>query len=94
MKITLIHNKINIINTKKYILQENVLTDNILLVAEKNKVFKGGYIAIIREYVYQNSNSDRELDPKKFRSVNSLYKYINKNYKEFNLDFLGTTLEN
>jgi hypothetical protein len=77
-----------------YILQENVLTDNILLVAEKGKIFKGGYIAIIREYVYQNSNSDRELEPKKFRSVNSLNKYLDKHYKDFEADFCGTTLDN
>jgi hypothetical protein len=77
-----------------YILQENVLTDNILLVAEKGKIFKGGYIAIIREYVYQNSNSDRELEPKKFRSVNSLNKYLDKHYKDFEADFTGTTLDN
>ena len=30
------------------ILQENVLTDNLLLLAEEGKIFKGGYIAIIR----------------------------------------------
>jgi len=36
----------------KFILKENVLTDNILLIAEKNKVFKGNYIAIIKEYYF------------------------------------------
>jgi hypothetical protein len=75
-----------------YILQENVLTDNLLLLADKGKIFKGGYIAIIREFVFQNSNSDRELEPKKFRSVNSLNKYLDKHYKDLEVDFFGTAL--
>ena len=37
-----------------FILKENVLTDNLLLLAEKNHIFKGGYIAIIKEYEYLN----------------------------------------
>ena len=42
-----------------FILQENVLTDNTLILAEKNKIFKGGYIAYINEYVYANAWGDR-----------------------------------
>jgi hypothetical protein len=76
----------------QFILKENVLTDNILIVPQTGKVFKGNYIAIIKEYVYQNSNSDRELPNKKFRSANSLYKYIDKNYPEFDACFEGTCL--
>ena len=53
------------------ILQENVLTDNLLLLADEGKIFKGGYIAIIREYEFINEWSDREKN-KKFRSINSL----------------------
>jgi hypothetical protein len=77
----------------QFVLKENVLTDNILNVPSKGKVFKGGFIAIIQEYVYQNSNSDRPLEPKKFRSVNSLNNYLNKHYPNFECDFYGTTLE-
>ena len=64
------------------ILRENTLTDNLLLLAEKNHIFKGGYIAIIKEYTYQNEWSDKE-NIKKFRSFDSLTKYIDKNYKDF-----------
>lgn len=70
------------------ILQENTLTDNILLLADEGKIFKGGYIAIIKEYEFSNSWSDREKPNKKFRSVNSLKKYIQKNYKNFDIDLI------
>ena len=70
------------------ILQENTLTDNLLLLADEGKIFKGGYIAIIKEYEFSNSWSDREKPNKKFRSVNSLKKYIQKNYKNFDIDLI------
>lgn len=70
------------------ILQENVLTDNLLLLADEGKIFKGGYIAIIREYEFSNSWSDREKPNKKFRSVNSLRKYVKKHYKNFDIDLI------
>ena len=69
------------------ILQENVLTDNLLLLADEGKIFKGGYVAIIREYEFSNSWSDREKN-KKFRSVNSLKKYIQRKYKNFDIDLI------
>ena len=52
---------------KEIFLSENVLTDNILMIPEKGKIFKGGYIAIIKEYKFQNSWSDKEVI-KRFRS--------------------------
>ena len=70
------------------ILCENELTDNILLLADEGKIFKGGYIAIIKEYEFSNSWSDREKSNKKFRSVNSLKKYIKKHYKNFDIDLI------
>lgn len=70
------------------ILCENVLTDNILFLADEGKIFKGGYIAIIKEYEFSNSWSDREKPNKKFRSVNSLRKYIKKHYKNFDIDLI------
>ena len=42
-----------------YILQENVLTDNVLLVASEGKVFKGGFIAILKENVFLNAWQDK-----------------------------------
>ncbi len=69
---------------QEFILQENVLTDNVLILAEEGKVFKGGYIAIIKEYTYQNSWSDK-LGVKKFRSEERLNNYLNKNYPQFEM---------
>ena len=65
-----------------YILKENVLTDNLLIMPDENKIFKGGYIAILKEYTFQNAWSDRE-SIKRFRSEKELQKYLNKNYPEF-----------
>ena len=44
----------------QYLLQENVLTDNVLTVANKGKIFKGGYIAIVKENVFLNAWRDVE----------------------------------
>jgi hypothetical protein len=79
---------------QNFILRENVLTDNILSVASTNKVFKGGYIAILEEYTFQNSWSDK-LNVKKFRSKEALHKYLDKNYTQEeleNLDFTETAI--
>lgn len=79
---------------KEFILQENVLTDNILTIPSKGKIFKGGYIAIIKEYEFLNSWQDKEI-VKRFRSKESLNKYLTKHYPqaEFYIDFEGTCLE-
>lgn len=66
-----------------YILRENVLTDNILLLADNGKVFKGGYIAIVKEFEFQNSWQDRQQPNKGFRTENSLNKFLKKNYPNF-----------
>ena len=70
-----------------FILQENVLTDNILLLADEGKVFKGGYVAIVQEFEFKNEWSDKEKI-KKFRSVNALRKYIQKKYKNFEINLI------
>lgn len=69
----------------EFILKENVLTDNILILAEKNKIFKGGYIAYVNEYVYANPWNDK-LIQKKFRSEKSLLNFLNKFYPDFDYD--------
>ena len=67
---------------QEFLLKENVLTDNILSLADDGKIFKGGYVAIIKEYVYQNPWSDREVI-KRFRNKGTLIKYLDKNYPKF-----------
>ena len=78
---------------KEFFLQENVLTDNILMIPEKGKIFKGGYIAIIKDYTFENSWSDKE-SLKRFRSKSRLVSYLDKNYPQVDyIDFEGTCLE-
>jgi hypothetical protein len=77
---------------KEFILRENVLTDNILTIPDKGKVFKNGYIAIIKENEYQNAWSDREVI-KRFRNIDRLNKYLNKHYPQVEIDFQGTCIE-
>ena len=69
-----------------FILRENGLSDNILLLADKGKVFKGNYIAIIKEYEFANEWCDREKPNKKFRSMDRLLNYLDKHYKDFDLE--------
>ncbi len=69
---------------QEFILRENVLTDNVLILAEEGKVFKGGYIAIIKEYTCQNAWSDK-LGVKRFRNEERLNNYLNKNYPDFEM---------
>ena len=66
-----------------YILNEGTLNDNLICTAEEGKVFKGNYIAIIKEYSFLNSWQNKET-LKRFRSEKSLENYLNKNYPQFN----------
>ena len=78
---------------KTYILNERVLTDDELLIPNKGKIFKGGYIAIIQEYTYENEWSDKPLKPLKFRSKERLLKHLDIHYPEFEALFEGTCIE-
>lgn len=71
----------------EFILRENVLTDNILKVAPQGKIFKGGYVAILKEYTFQNTWQDKE-SIKRFRSKDSLQKYLSKHYAEEETEFV------
>lgn len=71
----------------EYIVRENVLTDNTLYTTSKGKVFKGGYVAILREHTFQNPWSDKGT-VKRFRSFNSLKKYLTKHYTKEELELL------
>ena len=79
----------------QFLLRENVLSDNILEIPTKGYIFKGGYIAIVKENVFLNAWQDKEI-VKKFRKKDKLIKHLNKHYSEetvFDLDFTGTCLE-
>ena len=78
----------------QFILRENVLSDDLLILTDKNKVFKGNYIAIVKQYNYLNAWCDKETI-KLFRSKKSLCNFLNKNYADLDyLDFTGTNIEN
>lgn len=77
---------------REFILRENVLTDNVLAVPDKGKIFKGGFIALISEFEFLNSWQDKEIITR-FKSKDSLNKYLNKHYPQVDIDFEGTTLE-
>ena len=77
---------------KEFFLRENVLTDNILTVADKNKIFKGGFIAMVREFEFLNSWQDKEIITR-FKSIDRLNSYLDKKYPKADIDFLGTCLE-
>ncbi len=66
----------------EYILKENVLTDDVLYMAEDGKIFKGGYIAIVKYHTFQNEWCDKE-HIKGFRSKKSLNEFLGKQYKHF-----------
>ena len=78
--------------THEFVLRENTLTDNLLVVPPKGYVFKGGYIAKIKEYTYANSWSDKE-NVLKFRSKNALFNYLDKHYPDFDASFYDTALQ-
>lgn len=68
---------------KQYILAERPLNDDILYLADEGKVFKGDYIAFIEMYTFENTWAD-EVKFKRFRTKNSLDKFLKKNYPNFN----------
>ena len=67
---------------ESYIIKENVLTDDLLHVAGEGKSFKGGYFAIIEHFTYLNAWGDKK-HVKRFRNNNTLIKYLEKEYKNF-----------
>jgi hypothetical protein len=75
-----------------FILKQNVVSDNTLLLSDKGKVFKGGYIAIIKEYTYLNAWQDKETI-KRFNKKDRILNYLNKYYSEIEIYFDGTNLE-
>lgn len=70
---------------QEFILQENVLSDNILKLADDGKVFKGQYIAIVEEYAFQNAWCDTLRKVHKFRSMERLNKFLAKQYPHFSI---------
>jgi hypothetical protein len=76
-----------------FVLRENTLTDNVLIIPQKGYIFKYGIIAQIKEYTYASAWSDKEKITN-FKSKKQLVKYLDKFYSDVDyLDFTGTCLE-
>lgn len=65
-----------------YLLKENTLSDDVLLLADDGKIFAGGYFAIVEFFTYANAWSDKK-HIQKFRSQKSLDQFLKRNYKFF-----------
>lgn len=64
-------------------IREGVLNDDLLhIITDDSKVFKGGYKAVIEYYTYANEWSDR-VNFKRFRSLDRLHEYLDRNYKGY-----------
>jgi hypothetical protein len=65
-----------------FTLREGCLNDDTLHIAPKGYQYRGGYIAVIKHYTFRNAwSNDEHLV--RFKSVNSLAKYLVKHYPEF-----------
>jgi len=65
-----------------YILKECVLNDHTLYLSDENKVFHGGYVAIVRQYFYGSAWHNNEIT-KRFKKRETLDKYLQKHYPKF-----------
>ena len=80
---------------QQFIIREKVVSDDILTLSDKGKIFKGGYIAIVEYNTFQNAWQDRK-HVKRFRSKERLNAFLSKNYTEEeieHLDFSDTSVE-
>ncbi len=69
---------------EKYILRQNVVSDNILLLANENEIFKGHFVAILKEYCYATAWTDKETI-KRFKKRETLFRYLDKYYPEIEI---------
>lgn len=57
-----------------YILSEGVLNDNELLLPDEGKVFKGKFIAIVKEYIFASEWANKKIQ--KARPIAKVFKQI------------------
>ena len=62
------------------IIKEGVLNDDVLYISDENKIFEGGYVAILEYYTFQNTWSNKK-HTRKFKTLKNAYKFIGKNFK-------------
>lgn len=69
---------------QEFILKEGVLNDNVLLIPDNGQIFKGGFIAVIKEYT-PISEWANKCTIKRFKTKDSLFKYLEKSYPDNNV---------
>jgi hypothetical protein len=69
------------------VIKEGVLNDDKLHIADTNKVFGGGFVAILEQFTYANEWSNKH-SVRSFRKMDTLYKYLDKNYPGYDSDTL------
>jgi hypothetical protein len=77
---------------KQFVLRENVLSDDVLSISDKGRIFKGGYIAIAQVNTFLCEWSDK-CTIKRFRTIPTLNKFLKKNYPDAEIDFTDTCLD-
>jgi len=65
----------------QFILKESVLNNDYITLSDNGKIFKGGYIAIIKQYSFLNAWNNKET-VKRFRNEKQLFSFLEKNYPE------------
>ena len=68
------------------ILKNGGLNDDVVYIAENGKVFKGNFVAIIEYYTFLNEWNNKK-HYKSFKTLENLYKFIDKNYKNVTLEY-------
>lgn len=71
-----------------YVVNERVVSDDIVYIADEGKAFKGGYVAILEYNTYANEWSDRK-HVRRFRTLEAMDKFLNKRYPEFDVNLLA-----
>lgn len=70
---------------RKIVLKEGTLNDDELFIVEEGYKFKGGYIAIIEQYEYASVWHNNRI-VRRFKSFKTLNAFLEKNYKDFELE--------
>ncbi len=72
---------------QQLIIREGVLNDDTLYVADSGKVFSGNYVAILEYYTYASEWHNNKLY-KRFKSIETMNKYLDKHYSVDELEVL------
>lgn len=62
-----------------YVINERVVSDDTIAIADEGHIFKGGYAAIVTYHTFQNPWEDAE-HVRRFRSMDTAEAFIEKRY--------------